>query len=297
RDRCQVSVVPLNLAPALAGADYRILNAEAPITNEETVFQPTRRWTYHTDPQVAEAFARWGFDAAGLSNNHAMDRGPKGLFETVALLKRAGVQPFGAGRNRSEALAPLIVKTTHGKIGVIALGQTWSQPVMASSFQPGSVALTAKVARQTHQKLVEGGVEHTVAFVHWGKNYSHVSDEQREQADWLIQAGFDLVIGHGSHMEQAIEVKCGVPVVYSLGNFIFGTKGRFSDEFPGYGLVVTSEVGVSGFQALEVTCIETNNDVVAFQPRPCEPEVAAKVIKRVNPAIVVEGSVGRLELY
>ena len=59
-------------------------------------------------------------------------------------------------------------------------------------------------------------------YVHWGDEYELVHNaKQRDLAEKLIAAGVDLIIGHHPHVVQDIEVIDGVPVLYSLGNFIF----------------------------------------------------------------------------
>ena len=59
----------------------------------------------------AGALAEVGFDALGLSNNHAYDRGPEGLADTIQHLRAVGIEPFGAGMDGEEAAAPLLVET------------------------------------------------------------------------------------------------------------------------------------------------------------------------------------------
>jgi len=37
-----------------------------------------------------------------------------------------------------------------------------------------------------------------------------------------------------------------MPVIYSLGNFAFGTRGRYTEDIPGIGLTVTTEISEPG---------------------------------------------------
>lgn len=41
-----------------------------------------------------------------------------------------------------------------------------------------------------------------------------------------FRPGADLVVGHHSHIWQPVEVIDGVPVVYGIGNFAFGSRNR-----------------------------------------------------------------------
>ena len=85
-----------------------------------------------------------------------------------------------------------------------------------------------------------------------------------------------------------------MPVVYSLGNFVFGTPGRFTGAAPGVGLMATTAFGPDGIEELRLHCIRTNNAEVGFQPRPCTPAQADEVLRTVHPDIAVEDGVGVL---
>ena len=46
---------------------------------------------------------------------------------------------------------------------------------------------------------------YVVVFPHWGKNYRWKTDQQTALAHQLIDAGADLIIGHGAHVMQEVE--------------------------------------------------------------------------------------------
>jgi poly-gamma-glutamate synthesis protein (capsule biosynthesis protein) len=61
-----------------------------------------------------------------------------------------------------------------------------------------------------------------MVFPHWGEEYMQApQEEQRELATQMVEAGADLIIGSHPHVIQGIESIDGVPVIYSLGNFVF----------------------------------------------------------------------------
>jgi poly-gamma-glutamate capsule biosynthesis protein CapA/YwtB (metallophosphatase superfamily) len=258
-----------HLTPLMANADAVVVNLEGPVTASTEPFSK-KKYSYNADPKTAQALADAGVTLAGLANNHSMDRGPQGLLDTQRHLRLAGVEFFGAGRTRSEALRPGVIETPHGRVGIIGFTERYGSGVMAGASRPGVVALTEQRAHDQAAKARASGIEHLVAFVHWGDNYEAVQPSQRKMAGWLVDAGYDLVIGHGAHIQHPVEFVCGVPIVYSLGNLAFGTPGRFSPEAPGFGVVLTTEVGRDGFQVLEAHCIQTDNARVRFQPRQCE---------------------------
>ncbi len=275
-------------------ADYVIANAEGPITARTEPHDPSQRWSYAARPEAARALAAESVSAVGLANNHALDRGPSGLADTASHLGAAGVASFGAGADLDEALRPLIVETPHGRVGVVAFGQGGGVRANAGEARPGIAVLTRCNAAEGVQRAREAGARWVVAFVHWGVNYTGVLHSQRAQAALLAGAGYDLAVGHGPHVAQPVEVVDGMPVLYSLGNWVFGTPGRFTPDAPGYGLMATTAFGPDGLEALRLRCIRTDNDEVGFQPRPCTAAQADNVLRALHADIAIEDGVGVL---
>jgi poly-gamma-glutamate synthesis protein (capsule biosynthesis protein) len=59
--------------------------------------------------------------------------------------------------------------------------------------------------------------------LHWGIEHEPMPHpRQVEIAHLLIDHGADAIIGHHSHVPQAIEIYRGRPILYCLGNLIFG---------------------------------------------------------------------------
>jgi hypothetical protein len=138
-----------------------------------------------------------------------------------------------------------------------------------------------------------------VAYVHWGRNYQGVRNKQRRFAAKLARAGYDLVVGHGSHTPQAVDVVEGMPVLYSLGNFTFTSAGRFTKlGVPelGYGLVARGFLGPAGFEAIELRCIKTDNLVVGYQPQLCTAAEADMVFAPLGSELGRRGDVAVLNL-
>ena len=285
-----------HIQPLLEGADASIFNAEGPVTTLTAKHIAKMPYHYNVDPLGAAAMAASGLTIAGMANNHAMDRGPAGLVDTKKNFKAVGIETFGAGLTMADALKPAIIETPHGRVGVVGFTKRYLVEMMASPTKSGVTGLTEKRARRVAASAREAGVDHLAAFVHWGENYSEIEKGQRNMAGWLRDAGFDLVVGHGPHVPQVVDPTCGQPVAYSIGNLVFGTPGRFTEEFPGYGIILRTEVGAEGFQAIEANCIQTDNKRVKFQPRPCEGEEAERVLKGFLPGAVIEGNKARLEL-
>ncbi len=290
---------PLRKVKVLLEDAFAIGNAEGPITTHRKKFDKRQIWSYRTRPEVAKVFAEAGFDGMGLANNHAMDRGPVGLQDTLTHLHDAGVQTFGSGMDREQAEAPLLIDTPYGKIAVVGMFRTSVRGQESGPGRPGTAWLNQSTLLRVYERARKEGAKWVVAYVHWGRNYQGVRKKQRRFAAKLARAGYDLVVGHGSHTPQEIDVVEGMPVLYSLGNFTFTSAGRFTKlGVPelGYGLVARGFLGPGGFEAIELRCIKTDNLVTGYQPQLCTAAEADIVFGPLGSDLSRRGDVAVLSL-
>jgi hypothetical protein len=282
------------LQPLLAG-DYVVGNAEGPITERTRRPHREQRWSYAADPRTAATLREVGFSALGLANNHASDRGPEGLRDTLSHLERAGIEGFGAGADEVAALRPLWIETPFGRVAVVGMATPTLYAAEARSGEPGIAVVTPERIERVAKQARAARARWLVAFVHWGRNYRGVTAQQREVARLFADAGFDLVVGHHPHVVQQVQRIGKTWVLFSLGNLAFSTPGRFDDSgIPGYGLVARAYFGAEGLEAIELRCILTDNEVVAFQPRPCATREAASVLGGLGDGVTLRGDVGVL---
>ncbi|MCO4770223.1 MAG: CapA family protein [Deltaproteobacteria bacterium] len=282
---------PFEHVGELLSGDVVIGNAEGPITERTEQANEGQQWHYNALPAAADALAAVGFDALSIANNHLHDRGPQGIEDTLFHLDAVEVVAFGGGLSRDDALVPFVFDAPVGLVAVFGFGKSSNWVPAAGDAQAGMLVLNSTNASAARAVADELGADYVVAFPHWGSNYSNVSGQQRGHAELLIDAGFDLIVGHGPHNQQGVEYVDGVPVLWSLGNFAFGTPGRWDEAFPGYGLVATTVFEGGGLERVELHCIVTDNDVVAFQPIPCEEAEAVSVLEALGD-VQVEGGVG-----
>lgn len=198
--------------------------------------------------------------------------------------------------NLSAAAAPLLIRTPFGAVAVVGIGEQWKYGSVAGPGRPGTVPLAQATIAREKALAKAAGARWVIAFVHWGKNYASITEQQRQFAAFFRAAGYDLVIGAHPHVSQPVELINGMPVLYSLGNFAFGSPGRFTKKRPGYGLVAETILDHRGFSSVQLTCIVTDNRVVKFQPRPCRPDIARRVINRLGPGVKWEHGKGILRL-
>jgi len=73
--------------------------------------------------------------------------------------------------------------------------------------------------------------DYVIVIVHGGHEYYNLpSPRMQKQYRFYADQGADIVVGHHTHCISGNEVYKGVPIYYSLGNFIF-TKNNKNDEW------------------------------------------------------------------
>jgi hypothetical protein len=280
------------IRPAIT-ADFTIANAEGPITERTVQWNLGRKFYYTSRPEVAGALARAGIDAVTLANNHAYDAGAEGLVDTIRDLDAAGIASAGAGPNLARAAQPLLLRTQFGTLGIVSIGESFGH--RASEDQGGTLVLSREAVQRGLSVARSAGADWVIAAVHWGDNYAPISDVQRLRAREFADTGYDLVIGTGPHSTQPVEYIGSMPVIYSLGNFVFGTPGRWAaNNALGYGLSVELELGREQTPRISIRCIITDNLAVNFQPRSCTAAEAQAFLPTLTPAMSIQNDLGVL---
>jgi poly-gamma-glutamate capsule biosynthesis protein CapA/YwtB (metallophosphatase superfamily) len=242
-----------NLLPTLRAADVRFANCEmlfAEPSNDPLNPDIPHKLTWrHSHPSQVKGLVAAGFDAVGLASNVTFP--VSALLKTLPVLQQAGIPFTGSGRNLAEARRPVIIERKGVKIGFQQWTSIfWHVGHAATETTPGVSTVKIHTSYQPHRRINEmpGGaptvvtipdaeelarftgdiralrqkVDIVVASLQYGISSStEVADYQRALARAAIDAGADIVIGHGPHMLQPVEVYKGKPVFLSLGNFVF----------------------------------------------------------------------------
>lgn len=286
---------PLASVTSLLDGDVVIANAEAPITALPLPDAETRPYSYNAMPPAAGALARAGVDVLGLANNHSMDRGQPGLADTIRAARTVGITTFGAGATLAEAETPLIIESPAGTVAVVGLGERYVGST-ASDTTAGIPVLSRGQIHRSAALARAAGADWIVALVHWGENYQPVEAKQLAYATMFAEAGYDAVVGTGPHIAQRVEVMEGMPVLFSLGNFVFGAPGRFAQfGTDGFGIVAGLTFTRDDAPALDLRCIQTDNSRVRYRPVPCTTAQARRVLGPLHPSVTLDAhGVGRL---
>jgi poly-gamma-glutamate synthesis protein (capsule biosynthesis protein) len=211
-------------------ADIAMVNLENPLTRA-TLSSPNKQFNFKADPEAVEVLTHGGVDIVNLANNHTMDYEEPGLVETLETLEQAGIHAVGAGRNLTEARRPEIIEVKGQRIAYLGYYD--------ANFHAASVDLagTNPLQHEHQQRVAEDirairdQVDWVIVNYHWGIELSeYPADWQIELAHATIDQGADLVVGHHPHVLQGAEIYKGKPIIYSLGNFIFGGNSRTDYE-------------------------------------------------------------------
>lgn len=218
-------VVDQALLDQAAAGDLFIVNQEFPFSSRGQA-APDKQFTFRLPPERVGILSQMGIDWVTLANNHALDYGEEALVDTLDTLDQAGIVHVGAGRNLEEAKAPAKAEIKGKRIGLIGATRvipetSWN----ASSGKPGMlVTYDPAMTLEAIGRLKES-CDFVAVYVHWGIERDERPQEyQRAMGKQYIDAGADLVIGSHPHVLQGIEYYKGKPIVYSLGNFVFGSS-------------------------------------------------------------------------
>lgn len=210
---------------AIEEADFFFVNEEFPFSDRGTQ-APDKQYTFRLAPEKVSLLQEMGIDGVSLANNHALDYGVDALLDTCDVLDQAGILRTGAGRNLEEAKRPVKMEIQGQKIAVI--GATRVIPVAewaTHGEQAGMLAAYDPTILLEEIRRLSGEQDYVIVYVHWGIEREELpEDYQRAMGRQFIDAGADLVIGSHPHVLQGIEYYNGKPIVYSLGNYVFGSS-------------------------------------------------------------------------
>ncbi len=191
-----------DVASLIAGADLAIGNFEGTIRNEPN--QELDGFTFDTTPAIAQMVRNAGFDVLSLSNNHSDNYGSAVVQSTRETLAAQGFTVFGDPYESERFVAHAEHNgISFAFIGFHAFGEDPESilPIIASEAAAGNFV---------------------IVYPHWGNEYQFTpSAAQAEAAHQFVDAGADAIIGAHPHVIQTYENYRGVPIIYSLGNFLF----------------------------------------------------------------------------
>lgn len=187
-----------------------------------------KQFNFRANPRFAPVLAENGFTIVSAANNHTWDYGREALQDTVEYVRRTGVRTVGAGSNRANAHALVVINSKGLRVGFLAYLGLIPALLPESETLP-TVSMASINAIRTEVADARNQVDVLIVSLHAGQEGApQPTPRQRGFAQAAIDAGADLVIGHHPHVRQPLVLYHGKPICYSLGNFVFSTAGRGS---------------------------------------------------------------------
>ena len=207
----------------LSAADIAFGNLEGPMTDGGASAKcspgSTRCFAFRMPTRYGKYLKDAGFDVMSLANNHAGDFGDRGRTDTRATLDVQGIKHAGSDR---ATFATTIVESRGKRVAFIGFAHNNITPNVNDLAFARQLVTEANKRADLVVVSFHGGAE--------GTNAQHVPNRTEIFAGeargnlplfsrTVIDAGADLVIGHGPHVMRAMEIYKDRLVMYSLGNF------------------------------------------------------------------------------
>lgn len=260
----------------LRRADISIGNLEAPLSSGGNEFAG-KKFRFRVNPKAAGALKRAGFSVLTLANNHIMDFGARGLRETLASLDRQNISYAGAGEDIEAARKPALLERNGKKVAFLSYSLTQPVEFFAGEKRAGAAPGYSRYFQEDIRKA-RSSADYVVVSFHWGAERAvYPKSYQTEAARRAVDAGADLVIGHHPHVLQGVERYRGGLILYSLGNFAFGSLSRHAETS-----VMARIVLDGGVREVELIPLNVRNTEVRFQPTVLRGKRGLEVISRLN---------------
>ncbi|MER3492960.1 MAG: metallophosphatase [Mastigocladus sp. ERB_26_2] len=243
RDRNQL--IPKSVRTHLKKADILFGNFETSLTKHPYTTKDISRgqvFAFRSPPSYAQLFADVGFDVFNIANNHAMDFGLVGFADTIKNLSAVGIETLG---HKNQIL---LLQAKNIPVAMIGFAP-YERYNSIHDFQTAK-ALVQQAKKRADVVIVSmhAGAEGTKALrvknrteTFYGENRGNAVKFART----MIDAGADVVLGHGPHVPRAIEVYQGKLIAYSLGNFL-GYRTLSTQAETGYSMILEVKLNSQG---------------------------------------------------
>lgn len=249
-------------------------NLEGPLTDRGTP-ETDKKFVFRSPPdKVSMALKNAGFNVVSLANNHMLDYGPDGLAQTISTLDTAGIKHVGAGADLMHARQPAFFQVGKWKIAFLAYSITLPDNFYAAPHKAGT-AFAYEDQLRKDVKAARKQADIVLVSFHWGQEGKTVlRDYQIRIGHLAIDSGASAVIGSHPHILQGIEQYKNGVILYSMGNFTFGSYSSHSTRSAIAQLIFSN----GRLHEVRMIPIDVNNFEVQFQPHPLHGKEADEVI-------------------
>ncbi|MBP3039959.1 CapA family protein [Bacillaceae bacterium Marseille-Q3522] len=209
------------------------------LANQETILGGTELGlsgypTFNSPAEVGNALVDAGVDIVSTANNHALDKGERGILSSISHLEALGLPYVGYFKSAEDQQTVRILEKEGIKLAYLAYTYgTNGIPIPSGKDYLVNIIDREKMKQEIERAKQEADV--IIMSLHWGKEYQRIpTKEQEDLAHFLVNEGVDIIFAHHPHVLQKME-QIARPdgnfslVVYSLGNFLSGQVGDYKD--------------------------------------------------------------------
>ncbi|HFX6226238.1 CapA family protein [Acinetobacter nosocomialis] len=269
------------IQPFLGKNDINIANFEAVFSLEnQSPLKDKKPFILKADAKkTLEEFKSIHLNYLVLANNHLKDYGDEGLAHTLQQLDQASIAYIGAGLNQKDAhnYFEIAFEAKHYAI----FNGYWHRDsayldydFYALGARSGVACLNGVLLEQIMRYKQNHPERKIIVICHWGIDFMPITKDQTKLATILTQAGADLIVGHGAHTIQPIQIINQKPVVFGIGNAVFNSDGEYEQQnaLP-FGCIAKLDLAND---LLRLYPIYTDNLKTFWQPYPVDIEDFSK---------------------
>lgn len=257
-----------HLLPIFENDDMTFVNLEGVLKADKKGEVTTKEFRFRGLPEWTEILRLASIEQVSIANNHYIDYGTAGRDATRAALEAGGIPYSG--------YEYLYVWEADGlKIGFGGIRETVYK-------QDPSILYKDVTA------LKQAGCDVIIYTCHWGTEYDPHRNELQEQISAAAAAaGVDILMGGHPHIVQGVDSVGSMPVIYSLGNLMFGG----TIDMQGYDAMLAQlrlrfcdgeYVGVTVELIPVLTSSRAAEDVNDYCPVVAEGEDKARILQKVQ---------------
>lgn len=251
-------------------ADYSVCNLEGILTETDN---PHMKSGVKVKAKTAaiNAYRELGISFVTLANNHCMDYGNEGYFETLEALKANGIETAGSGINMDSVENYKLVDLNGHKVILYCVAETLFN--IPSKEEAGcNLYDEYRVCKELEE--LKDKCDCLVVLYHGGaERLPYDTPVARTRFHRMAESGADIIISQHTHAIGAEEYYNGTYCLYGQGNFLFHLTKK-PNAFNGNGVL------------LEIDFDENSNFTVKKH-----------IAKRVDPGIIYDKKYDLSEFY
>jgi len=322
--RADPAAVFVHVRDTLRNADLVYGNLEGLLVKSEGPDKdiPDKSGWQHVGPEAVKALDAGNIRVVGVANNVAY--GPANILASLAILDKHGIIHTGGGADLEEAHKPAIVERKGVRFGFLQYTAKWyledqqiataTRPGVARILSEDGVTVDASDLNRVREDIrrlrpqvdvlvvsshnrdglgrasvanerASGRAPDLFSPIVLGARFSQGEAYEKQFAHAALDAGADIVYGHGSHVLQGVELYHGKPILYCIGNFAMDW-GRMRPNREG----AVIRVVVEGKQMRRVSFVPSTrepetNDVQLLDPATGEGARMLQKVKDLSPGV------------